>query len=77
MPFCGLLNRLSSPAVSSWNKYELATALLRTAEGSNRDILLPLTAADVPRLNKENTRNSNKNKWIQPGNEESKLGLSF
>jgi hypothetical protein len=51
--FCGLLNRLSPPAVSSWNMSDDVTALLSANEVSNRDTL-PLSAAaaaaaaDVP-----------------------------
>jgi len=50
--FCGLLNRLSLPAVSSWKMSDDVTALLSGDKGSNRDTL-PLSAAtaaaaDVP-----------------------------
>jgi len=50
--FCGLLNRLSPPAVSSWKMSDDVTALLSADKGSNRDTL-PLSAAatavaDVP-----------------------------
>jgi hypothetical protein len=42
-------------------------ALLRSAEGSNRDTLLLLAAADVPTLNKENREKSNKRKGKDQG----------
>jgi hypothetical protein len=50
--FCGLLNRLSLPTVSSWKMSDDVTALLNADKGSNRDTL-PLSAAataaaDVP-----------------------------
>jgi hypothetical protein len=46
--FCGLLNRLSPPAVSSWKMSDDVTALLCADKGSNRDTLPLSAAADVP-----------------------------
>lgn len=49
-PFCGLLNRLSP----SWNMSDDVTALLNPDEGSGDTLPLSASAADVPRLNKQN-----------------------
>ena len=46
-PFCGLLNRLSPPTVSSWKMSDDATVLLSADKGSNMDTL-PLSAAPTP-----------------------------
>jgi hypothetical protein len=42
--FCGLLNRLSLPAVLSWKMSDDGNVLLSADKGSNRDTL-PLSAA--------------------------------
>jgi hypothetical protein len=62
-----LLNRLSSLVVSSWNRLEVAMALLRTVDGSNRGPELLLAAADVPRLNKQDRQKSNKRRGYSQG----------
>jgi hypothetical protein len=61
-PFCGLLNRLSPPAVSSRKMSDDVPVLLSCDKGSNKDTL-PLSAtptaaavADVPRLNKQKNK---------------------